>query len=130
NKVYNKSTSTTATGTAALSGIESGDAVTLTGTPTYTFGQATVGNGITITTTGYTLGDVDAGNYTVTQPTLSANITAKVLSVTGLTGLNKEYNKSTSATATGTAALSGIESGDAVTLTGTPVYTFGHAMVG
>jgi predicted RNA-binding protein with TRAM domain len=130
NKVYDRTTAATATGTAALSGVESGDTVTLEGTPTFTFVSANVGTGISITTTGYTLGGAQAGNYSLTQPTLTANITVKGLTVTGLTGVNKVYNRTTSATATGTAALSGVESGDLVSLEGTPTFTFASANVG
>jgi hypothetical protein len=130
NKEYNGTTAATATGTAALSGLVGSDVVTLTGTPTYTFAQSTVGTGIGITTTGYTLSGAAAGNYSLTQPSLSANITAKALTITGLTGVNKEYNGTTVATATGTAALSGLVGSDVVTLTGTPTYTFAQAGVG
>jgi hypothetical protein len=84
NKVYDGNTTATATGTAALSGVESGDTVTLEGTPTFTFASANVGTGISISTTGYTLGGASAGNYSLTQPTLSANITAASQTITGL----------------------------------------------
>ena len=130
NKVYDGTTAATATGTASLVGVISPDAVSLTGTPIYTFGTANVGTGISIKTTGYTLTGAKAGNYTLTQPTLSANITAATLTVTGLTGANKVYDGTTAATATGTASLVGVISPDAVSLTGTPIYTFGTANVG
>ena len=130
NKVYNRTTAATATGTAALSGVISPDAVNLTGTPTFTFASANVGTGISISTTGYSLTGANAANYTLTQPTLSANITQATLTVTGLTGSNKVYNRTTAATATGTAALSGVISPDAVNLTGTPTFTFASANVG
>jgi hypothetical protein len=119
NKEYNGNATATATGTAALSGVIGSDVVTLTGTPSYTFTQSGVGTGIGITTAGYTLGGAAAGNYSLTQPSLTANITGKALTVTGLTGVNKEYNGNSTATATGTAALSGIIGSDVVTLTGT-----------
>jgi phosphotransferase system IIA component len=129
-KVYNRSTAASASGTAALSGIVGSDTVSLTGTPTFTFASSNVGTGITITTTGYSLTGTNAGNYTLTQPSLTANITAKPLTVTGLTGTNKVYNRSTAASASGTAALSGVEAGDTVSLTGTPTFTFASANVG
>ncbi|MBL4604723.1 MAG: hypothetical protein JKY02_03415, partial [Flavobacteriaceae bacterium] len=130
NKVYDGTTTATASGTAALSGIIGGDVVTLGGTAVYTFVNANIGTGITITTTGYTLSGAQSGNYTLTQPTLSADITAATLTVTGLTGDNKIYDGTTTATASGTAALSGIIGGDVVTLGGTAVYTFGSANIG
>ena len=63
-KTYDGNTNASITG--SLSGVESGDAVTLTGTGT--FATANVGTGISVTSTS-TLGGADAGNYTLTQPT-------------------------------------------------------------
>ncbi|RXG11350.1 putative secreted protein (Por secretion system target), partial [Leeuwenhoekiella polynyae] len=130
NKEYDGTTAATATGTASLNGVESTDVVSLGGTPVFTFASADVGTGIGITTTGYTISGTDAGNYTLTQPTLSADITTKALTITGITGDDKEYDGTTAATATGTASLSGIESTDVVSLGGTPVFTFASADVG
>ncbi len=124
NKIYDGTTVASASGTAALSGVSGGDDVTLIGTPVYAFASSNVGTGITITTTGYTLGGVDAGNYTLTQPTLSADITQAPLTVTGITGDDKIYDGTTAATASGTAALSGIIGADDVTLGGSPVFIF------
>ena len=127
NKVYDATTAATASGTATLSGVISGDTVTLGGTPVYTFASPNVGTGISISTTGYTINNA---NYSLTQPTLSANITQATLTVTGLTGNNKVYDTTTAATATGTATLSGVIDGTSVTLAGTPTYTFASANVG
>jgi len=129
-KVYDGTTAASATGFATLVGAESGDDVSLGGSPVFTFGSANVGTGITVNTTGYTISGTDSGNYTLTQPTLSAAITAKALSITGLTGANKVYDGSTVASATGTASLSGVEAGDDVSLGGSPVFTFASATVG
>ena len=129
-KVYNRSTAASASGTAALSGVVGADAVSLTGSPAFAFTSANVGTGIAITTTGYTLSGANAGNYTLTQPSLSANITAKALTITGLTGSDKQYNRTTAGSANGTAVLSGVESPDAVSISGTPSFTFASANVG
>ena len=129
-KVYNRSTAASASGTAALSGVVGSDAVSLSGSPAFAFASANVGTGITITTTGYTLSGANAGNYTLTQPSLIANISAKAVSVTGLTGSDKEYDRTTAGSASGTAALSGVESPDAVSLSGSPSFTFASANVG
>ena len=129
-KTYDGLTSATATGTAALSGVVSPDVVTLGGTGSYVFPSANVGTAVSITTTGFTISGTNSGNYTLTQPTLSADITAKALTVTGLTGTNKTYDGLTSATATGTAALSGVVSPDVATLGGTGSYVFTSANVG
>jgi hypothetical protein len=127
---YDGTTNATFGGTAALSGVISPDVVTLGGTPVASFATKTVGTGKTVTVNGYTLGGADAGNYSVTPPTLTANITAGSLSVIGLTANNKTYDGTTNATLSGTAALSGVISPDVVTLGGTPVATFTNKNAG
>ncbi len=82
NKVYDGLTTATATGTAALSGVVSPDAVTLSGTPSFTFATAAVGNSIAVSTSGYTLSGAQSANYSLTQPSFTANITARSLTVT------------------------------------------------
>jgi predicted RNA-binding protein with TRAM domain len=82
NKVYDGLTTATTTGTAALSGIVGGDAVTLTGTPSFTFSSSIVASGVSVSTSGYSLTGAQAANYSLTQPTLSANITVRSLSIT------------------------------------------------
>ena len=129
-KVYDDTTAATATGTFILNGVESGDDVILGGSPVFTFASANVGTGITINTTGLTISGTDIGNYTLTQPTLSGDITAKELTITGITGSDKVYDDTTAATATGTFILNGVESGDDVILGGSPVFTFASANVG
>ncbi|MFI8379189.1 MBG domain-containing protein [Leeuwenhoekiella sp. NPDC079379] len=130
NKVYDGTTAATASGTASLIGLEISDDVSLSGTPVFTFASADIGTGIAITTTGYIISGVDAGNYVLTQPGLSADITTKALTITGITGDNKVYDGTTAATASGTALLSGGVGGDDVSLSSTPVFTFASADVG
>jgi VCBS repeat-containing protein len=76
-KVYDGTTAATVSGTAVLSGVVSGDEgqVTLSGTPVFTLASAKVGTGIAINTSGYTLSGSRAGNYSLSQPTMSATIT-------------------------------------------------------
>ena len=83
-KVYDDTTAASASGTATLVGVEAGDDVILRGSPVFTFASANVGTDITITTTGYTISGTDLGNYTLTQPTLSGDITAAPLIVTAI----------------------------------------------
>src|SRR4029077_10217811 len=119
NKVYDGTTTATLnSGTAALVGVVSGDTVTLnTGSATGAFADKTVANGKTVTVAGLTITGTDAANYSLTQPTTTANITAKALTVTGITANNKVYDGATTATLnSGTAALIGVVSGDTVTL--------------
>jgi len=135
NKNYDGGTVATTTGTAALSGVFSGDTgnVTIGGTAVLNFSDALVGNGKAITVTGYTITGSASANYTLTQPAgLTANIIAKALTITGLTGVNRVYNGGTTATTTGTALPAGVVSGDTgnVTLGGTPVLNFADALVG
>ena len=117
NKIYDRTTTATLSGTASLGGTKyNSDVVTLTGTPSPTFASANVGNGIAITVTGYTLGGANAGNYTLTQPAgLTANITAKTLTVSGASASNKTYDGTTNATVAG-GTLTGVVLGDVVTV--------------
>ena len=69
------------TGTPTLVGVVGSDDVLLGGTPVFTFTSANAGNGVSLTASGYTLSESTASNYTLTQPTLTANITAKAARV-------------------------------------------------
>jgi hypothetical protein len=128
-KVYNRSTAASASGTAALSGVVGADAVSLSGSPAFAFASANVGNGITISTTGYSLSGANSGNYTLTQPSLIANITAKGLTISGTSVSNRVYNGTTTVAVTG-GSLVGVVSPDAVTLGGSPTGTVTTAAVG
>lgn len=135
NKVYDGTTAATFNGTPVLVGVVAGDLgyVTLTGTPVLNFVDALVGNGKTISVTGYTLTGTVAANYSVNQPVgLTANITPKALTITGLTGVNRVYDGTTAATVAGAPALAGIVTADngKVSLGGSPVYAFSTASVG
>jgi hypothetical protein len=81
NKEFDYGLVGTATGTPTLFGKVGSDDVLLSGTPTFAFGAAAVTNGHTLTASGYTLSGTTAGNYTLTQPTVTANITAKAARV-------------------------------------------------
>jgi trimeric autotransporter adhesin len=85
---------------ATLVGIVPGDNVTLnTSGASATFSDKNVGTGKLVTITGLTLSGPDAGKYSLTQPTASANITAKGLTVSA-TASNKVYDGTTAATVT------------------------------
>ena len=116
-KTYDRTTAATLTGTASLAGILGSDSVSLGGTPTASFADKTVANNKPVTISGYTISGTDAGNYTLTQPTSTATITAKPLTVTGITAAGRTYDATTSATVdTSAAALVGVIGADAVTL--------------
>ena len=81
NKEFDRSLTGTVTGSPSLIGVVGSDNVLLGGTPTFTFVSANAANGITLAASGYTLTGTTAGNYTLTQPTMTANITAKAVRV-------------------------------------------------
>jgi hypothetical protein len=114
-KNYDGNTTATVSG-GTLVGLVSGDVVTLGGSPAGTFNNESVGTGKAVTVTGYALSGADAGKYSVSQPSLTANITAKPLTVSGLSALNKVYDRSTTATLTGTGTLAGIVGSEVVSL--------------
>jgi hypothetical protein len=119
NKTYDRTTSASlSTGSAALSGVVSGDTVTLDSSgASGVFSSKTAATGKTVTTSGFTIGGADSANYSLTQPTATADITAKTLTITGVTASNKTYDAGlTASLSTGSAALTGVIGGDAVTL--------------
>jgi hypothetical protein len=128
NKIYDRTNTATVTGT--LSGVLGADIVVLTGSGT--FATVNVANGIAVTSTS-TISGANAGNYTLTQPTgLTANITPRSITITGLAGVDRVYNGTTSATTTGTAVLNGVLPADVlnVVLGGTPGANFVSSSVG
>ncbi len=117
NKVYDGSNSATVTGTPVVAGKVGSDDVTVTG-GTATFDNKNVGAGKTVTFSGYGLGGTAAGNYNLTaQPaSVTAEITAKEVTVTSITAANRSYEKDNlEVTLTG-GTLSGVITGDTVTI--------------
>lgn len=92
--------------------------------PNFTISSVTPGT-CTIVSSQAGSGSVEAA------PSVTTNITvsAKVLTLTGLTA-SKDYDGTTSATLVGTPALSGVISGDDVSLSGTPTGTYNTAAAG
>jgi hypothetical protein len=113
-----------------LAGVLAGDFVTLSGAAVGAFINNTVGTPKTVAVGGLGLTGADAGNYTLSQPTLFANITPVGLTASGLAASNKVYDGTTAAALSGTAVLNGVLGGDAVTLAGTAVGSFGSKTVG
>ena len=85
---------------ATLKGVVGSDVVSLnSAAATGEFDNAKVGTGKPVTVTGVDLAGAAAGNYTVTQPTgLTADITAKGLTVDGAVAKNKIYDGEKAAT--------------------------------
>jgi hypothetical protein len=125
NKTYDGTNAATVTASPTLNGVLAGDVanVSIAAGATGTFASVNVGSIISVTSN-YSLTGSKAGNYTVTQPTLTANITKKNLTITGVTANNKVYDGNTTGSLTGTPTLNGIVGADVVTVTGSPTATF------
>jgi hypothetical protein len=98
NKVYDGNTTIAISG-GSPNGVISGDTVTLT--LTGKTADKTVANNKTVTVTA-ALDSTSAANYSISNPAnLTANITAKALTVTGATAANKVYDGNTAITISG-----------------------------
>ena len=112
NKTYDGTTVAAITG-GSLTGVISGDDVTLLSTGS--FDNKNTGTGKTVT---YALGGTDGGNYQA-NTTATADITAAELTIGGTTTAeNKVYDGTTTATLSG-GTITGIIAGDAVALSQT-----------
>jgi filamentous hemagglutinin family protein len=116
-KTYDGTTAALLAGTASVTAL-SGDVVSVSGTGTGTFADKNAGTGKAVTVGGYSLAGIDAGNYTLVQPSgLSADIARANLAVSGLSALDKTYDGTTAAALAGTATVTPIGA-DLVALTG------------
>jgi hypothetical protein len=134
NKTYDGTLSASLnTNSAALVGVISGDAVTLgTAGSTGSFADKTVGVNKIVSVTGLSISGADSGNYSLTQPTATASITAKQVTASGVTAADKTYDGSTTAALNlASAVIQGLISGDTVTLsTSTASGTFADKNAG
>jgi len=87
-KLYDGLTTVTVSGTPAYSGLENSESFSVTGTVSWAFPNATVENNKTLTRTGNYA--APSANYTVTQPSLTASITTRSLTITA-NDVNKAY---------------------------------------
>ena len=129
NKIYDAITAATIDTTGAVpNGVISGDTVTLDkSAATGAFADKNVGTGKTVQISGLAIGGTDSGNYTLTQPTATADITP--LAITGsITASNKVYDGTTPA-AIATRNLFGVISSDVVSYVGGTA-TFADKTVG
>ena len=128
NKPYDGNNTATILTRSITSGIVGSEDVTLTG-GTATFDNKNVGNGKTVTGTGFALGGSDGANYVLgTVATTTANVTA--ITVTGsFTAANKPYDGNNTATILTRSITSGIVGSEDVTLTGGTA-TFDNKNVG
>src|ERR1043166_3000163 len=126
-RVYDGTTDEPLGGTAALLGTESAgagsigdgkpysvDSVSAGGAAVGAFADRNGGTAKSVTVSGVTITGTGSGNYTPTQQTgLTADITAKALTITGLTASARVYDGTTDEPPGGTAALLGTESAGA-----------------
>ena len=117
-KTYDGTTSVVMNSYGTLSGVVGSEVVQVDNTSAAAaFATKNAGIGKTVNITGLALGGADIANYSLANPfTTTADITAKALTVTGTSVANKTYDATTTTTLTG-GALSGLISGDVVTLT-------------
>ena len=129
-KVYDGTTAAKITNSGTLSDNYDGENLTIvTGTAAYE--DKNVGTAKTVTFAGFTLGGSAAGNYALTaQPeSVTADITAKAVTIDNLRIKDKLYDGLTTAEIDGTPTLVGLVEGDRLQLVcGTP--TFGSAAIG
>ena len=99
NKIYNGLTTAQLNTTkVVLTGLISGDKVTLTKPRTGLFNDKTVGNDKAVITNGFIINGTDSGNYSLEQPTyVTANITPRQLNILGTTVRSKIYDGTTTA---------------------------------
>ena len=116
-RAYDTTKTASFTGTPSYVGLKNGETFSVTGTATAEFANKTVGTAKPITVSGYT---APSANYTVTQPSLSANITAVALTVNNPAVTTKNADGTNAATITGT--LVGVLSTDNVTFVGTGTF--------
>ncbi len=121
-KVYDNLTTATISGTAVINGLIGADVVSVSGTIVADFNNKTVGTAKPITVSGYTLAGPQADNYNLTaQPTgLTANITKKDITISGVAAQNKEFDGTNVALITGT--LVGVIAPNVVTLVGSGTF--------
>jgi hypothetical protein len=128
-KIYDGNTTAAITG-ATLAGIVGSDDVVLGNKAAGTFASALVGTH-SVATSPMTISGTKATNYSLTQPSLTGEITQKELTVINTAVTAKDYDGNTNATITG-ATLSGVLAGDVanVTLANNTTGTFASALAG
>jgi len=118
NRTYDGTTvATLSSNSVSLSGVIAGDAASVflsTNGYTATFASASKANGLAVTVSGLTLTGSAAGNYSLTQPALSANITGAPLTITA-TNQSKTYGTALALGTTAFSVGSGLATGESVT---------------
>ena len=120
NKVYDRSNNATVSGSSG--DIVTGDVVTFAST-TATFADKNVGNGKAVMVGGISIDGTEAGNYALQNTTAitTANITAKAVTVSGITAANKVYDGQTTAVVNASQASGWID-GDQILVSATGLF--------
>jgi hypothetical protein len=120
NRVYDGTTAATLNTTdAALQGVFGKDAVKLdTAGAAGTFSGKNVANGLRVNVSGLAIGGAQKGDYSLEQPTATANITARPITVTAAAD-TKTYDGTTSATSTPAITSGSLATGDTAAFTET-----------
>ncbi|MFM1930156.1 MAG: hypothetical protein RL387_1484, partial [Bacteroidota bacterium] len=129
-KVYDGTTTASINGTAAYDGLVTADAglATVQGGPSFNFDNKDAGVSKPITVTGYI---APSSNYVLTQPTgLTASITPAPITIAGITGVSRTYDRTINATVAGTPVYTGLVAGENLTVVGSPTYSFANKNVG
>lgn len=122
-KVYDGTTTATIQGPATLQGAVVGDDVALENVPTSgTYASKDAADGIAVTFTPMTLTGTAAGNYVLTQPTLTGDIEKSSVTVTAE---NKEINEGDDAPTFTATVSQGVASGETLEYTLACEYTKG-----
>ncbi len=131
NKVYNANTAATlVTSGATLMGVFSGDTVSLkTNSGTGAFASDGVGTGIAVTVAGLKLSGAQAGDYSLTQPTTTANITPATPTVSA-SAFGGTYNGSDFIATASVAGVVGSASSQLEGITPFPEYYAGISATG
>ncbi|MBH9554067.1 YDG domain-containing protein [Inhella gelatinilytica] len=127
-KVYDTTLSASVSGAAQVTPLGSDD-VGLLGTVSAQFATRQAGTSKPISLSGLSLTGPDAGNYTLTMPSLTGNISPAPLLVTGLVAADRVYNSTTVAGVTGSPVVAPLGS-DSVIVTGTATGNFGDKNAG
>ncbi|WP_034412339.1 YDG domain-containing protein, partial [Derxia gummosa] len=150
-RVYDGTTTASVSGTASLTGggatsgdghYMAGDTVNISGTATGSFTDRNAGTGKSVQLAGLTLGGADAGNYSISLGSVTADITPKPINITGLTAASSRvYDGTTAATVGGSASYDteAVGSGtttdgraytlDSISLSGTATGTYNSSHV-
>ena len=128
-KIYDSTTATTLTiGSPTLVGIVGTDVVTLvTSGAAANFVDQHVGTAKLVNISGLTLSGAQAGNYTLTQPTRTANITPRAITVSAVSD-TKTYDGGVSSSGVPTITVGALQGSDTPAFTQT--FSNKHAGVG